>query len=161
MWKGKTYHFRNKWSQEPPKEISGFPRELSRHVVNGAHQDTIPGEPERLEVLMAMVGVVEAERGLNGGAVCDELDGATGVGCDVWYGQEAVGEGGAARLVWGGQVDGSQEGLGVHVGQESGVTHIPEDAVDDAWCPGANLIVNMEESQGEWVTYTLRENRFN
>lgn len=34
---------------------------------------------------------------------------------------------------------GTEEGLGVHVGQEARVLRVPEDTVDDAGCPWTNL----------------------
>lgn len=91
------------WQEEIAEEVGSFPRQLRRHVVDRADEypwalqgPNVKGTklrilyhlsyPESLLVLVS-VCIVEAEGLVDGRALIHELDGATGVGRDVAYGQ--------------------------------------------------------------------------
>ena len=42
-----TDHLRNVWQKQSAKEVGGFSRNLSRHVVNGADQHTTTSKAEQ------------------------------------------------------------------------------------------------------------------
>ena len=69
------------------------PGQLCGHVVNGADEDAVPLERH---LVLVLVGVVQAERLVDRGALVHELDGAAGVGGDVADGEQPMGEGRSA-----------------------------------------------------------------
>lgn len=125
------------------KEVGRLPRQLRRHVVDGAHQHPRPLETvtkiyippikrEKISPLRFLISVrvVEAEGGVDGGALVHELNGAARVGGNVADGQHAVRQGGRPhRNGQPGRVRRTQQVLGVRNRQQLRTADGPVDSV--------------------------------
>lgn len=112
-----SYHFPDVGEEPVSKVLCGFDGKLSGKVVDGAHEDPVSlhaakttsrvgadrTDPSWLAppitslhnksipvVIDVLVGVVHAERLVDGGALVHELDGASGVCRDVADGQQSA-----------------------------------------------------------------------
>ena len=70
------------------------PGQLCGHVVDGADEDAVPLERH---LVLVLVGVVQAERLVDRGALVHELDGTAWIGRDVADGNETGGKVRASR----------------------------------------------------------------
>ena len=114
------------------------PGQLCGHVVDGADEDAVPLERH---LVLVLVGVVQAERLVDRGALVHELDGTARIGRDVADGNKTGGEVRAARRgLDPGDRGGAEKLLGVGDAQQAWGLRGPVDPVHDDRTVGGILV---------------------